>query len=110
MPLQREDHRKFFRIFMKRIGSVQRVKGGDFRILLLANGAGLHAVETEILKPNETGLVQSPEMDILYHFFLVLRGAFNPFCPETDTPSDAIRLAVLQTFHVIGFPFFVQCS
>ena len=37
-------------------------------------------------------------MDIFYHFFLILRGAFKQFCPETDIPSDAIRLAVLQAF------------
>jgi hypothetical protein len=75
----------------------------------LTDRTGLNAVEAEILKPDEARLIKTPEMDILDHLFLFFCWALCELCPETDSASNAIGLAIFKTLHVICFSFFIQC-
>src|SRR4030067_3553689 len=75
---------------------------------LLTDWTGLDAVEAEILKSDEAGLIETPVVHILYHLFLFFCWALCKLGPETVTVSSAIGLAILKTLHVICFSFFVQ--
>lgn len=60
-------------------------------MLLLADRAGLHAVKAEILKSDESSLIEAPEVHIPYHLLLFLGWALSKFVPKTDGTPNAIK-------------------
>jgi len=61
-------------------GREKTPRGGEYSTLLttlLGDWAGLDTVEAEILEADESGLIETPKMDILHHLLLFLCWALD---------------------------------